>query len=57
MLKTGKHQPNRSEIVITVTMMNYIKRKDAIGSARNSHFCLLVIADNENNVVFKQKLG
>lgn len=55
--QTGKHQPDRSEIVITVTMMNYIKRKDAIGSARNSHFCLLVIADTENNVVFKQKLG
>ncbi|XP_022802309.1 probable ATP-dependent DNA helicase HFM1, partial [Stylophora pistillata] len=55
--QTGKHQPNRSEIVISVTMMNYIKRKDAIGSGRNSHFCILMIADTENNVVFKQRLG
>ncbi|KAL9959675.1 hypothetical protein ACROYT_G033018 [Oculina patagonica] len=55
--QTGRQQPNRAEIVITLTMTNYMKRRDAIGSGRNSHFCLLLIADADNKMVFKQRLG
>ena len=56
-VQTGRQQPNRAEIVVTVTMTNYIKRREAMGSGRNNHFCLLVIADADNKVVFKQRLG
>lgn len=55
--QTGRHQPNRAEIVITLTMTNYIKRRDVIGSGRNSHFCLVLVSDADNKVVFKQRLG
>ena len=56
-VQTGRHQSNRAEIVITVTMTNHITRKDAISSERNSHFSVLLIADADNKVVHKQKLG
>ena len=55
--QTGRHQPNRAEIVITLTMTNYIKRRDVIGSGRNSHFCLVLVSDADKKVVFKQRLG
>lgn len=54
--QTGRHQPNRAEIIITLTMTNYIKRRDVIGSGRNSHFCLVLVSDADNKVVFKQRL-
>ncbi|XP_020606778.1 probable ATP-dependent DNA helicase HFM1 [Orbicella faveolata] len=55
--QTGRHQPNRAEIVINLTMTNYIKRRDVIGSGRNNHFCLVLISDADNKVVFKQRLS
>ncbi|CAH3171720.1 unnamed protein product [Porites lobata] len=53
----GRHQPNRAEIVVTVTMTNYLKRKEAISTGRNTHFCILLVSDADNKVVFKQRLG
>ncbi|XP_068757801.1 probable ATP-dependent DNA helicase HFM1 [Montipora capricornis] len=55
--QTGRHQSNRAEIIVTITMTNYIKRKEAISSERISHFIVLLIGDADNKVVFKQRLG
>ena len=55
--QAGRHQPNRAEIVVTVTMTNYLKRKEAISTGRNTHFCILLVSDADNKVVYKQRLG
>ena len=57
MKQAGRYQPNRAEIVVTVTMTNYLKRKEAISTGKNAHFCILLVSDADNKVVFKQRLG
>ena len=57
MKQAGRYQPNRAEIVVTVTMTNYLKRKEVISTGKNAHFCILLVSDADNKVVFKQRLG
>lgn len=53
----GRYTCKRSEILISVTMTNWMKRQLSIGSKRASHFCVFLIGDADNNVVYKQRLG
>lgn len=55
--QTGRHQLDRAEVIVTLTMANYIRRRELIGSEKINHFCVLVIGDADNKVVFKQRLG
>ena len=55
--QNGGYSRIRADIVVTVTMTNYIKRKDFISSDRIVHFCVLVIGDADNRIIYKQRLG
>ncbi|KAK3739517.1 hypothetical protein QZH41_016197 [Actinostola sp. cb2023] len=52
----GRYTYRSSEILLTVTMTNWIKRQSATGS-RRTHFCILLIGDADNKVVYRQRLG
>ena len=45
-----------ADLVISVTMVNYIKRQDS-GKSTGYHYCILLIADTDNQIVHKQRLS
>ncbi|CAB4027055.1 probable ATP-dependent DNA helicase HFM1 isoform X1, partial [Paramuricea clavata] len=47
---------SKAELVISVTMVNYIKRQDS-GKSTGFHYCILLVADADNQIVHKQRLS
>lgn len=47
---------SKAELVISVTMVNYVKRQDS-GKSTGFHYCLLLVADADSEVVYKQRLS
>ena len=47
---------DHSELLVTVSLINFTTLTDNGSTAGPSHTCILIVGDEDNNIVFKQKI-